>query len=285
MEEQAESLLRELGLSEYETKACMVLVKFGNSDANKISSIGNIPLPRVYDTMENLSKRGLISISKTRPQTFSIINLKKFFEILKIDEKRKIEEKIKNIDNVSSKFLRVISSIPQMKQEDSDNDTILTLTKRYINIEEVWNQIQNETKKEFLVFAGDISWAYRRANEIKKLTKKNVKYRIIWFKCIKDVAPNVKKALKAGAELRCFDDFSNDLRGFISDSNKVYIIQKIPKPGFETEAKEITSWNEDLANYTGTLITSKKIAKVFNEYFHFLWQKSMPAEEFLRKFK
>ena len=89
MEEQAESLLRELGLSEYETKACMVLVKFGNSDANKISSIGNIPLPRVYDTMENLSKRGLISISKTRPQTFSIINLKKFFEILKIDEKGK----------------------------------------------------------------------------------------------------------------------------------------------------------------------------------------------------
>jgi len=285
MEEQAESLLRELGLSEYETKACMVLVKFGNSDANKISSIGNIPLPRVYDTMENLAKRGLVSISKTRPQTFSIINLKKFFEILKVDEKRKIEEKIKSIDNVSSKFLKAIALLPQVKYETPNNDTTLTLTKRYINIEEVWNQIQNETKKEFLVFAGDISWAYRRVSEIKKLTKKNVKYKIIWFKCIKDVAPNVKKALKAGAELRCFDDFSNDLRGFISDNNKVYIIQKIPKPGLETKAKEITSWNEDLANYTGTLITSDIIAKVFKEYFYFLWQRSMPSEEFLRKFK
>jgi len=284
MEEQAESLLRELGLSEYETKACMVLVKFGNSDANKISTIGSIPLPRVYDTMENLATRGLVSISKTRPQTFSIINLKKFFEILKVDEKRKIEEKIKSIDNVSSKFLKAVASLPQVKYETPDNNTTLTLTKRYINIEEVWNQIQNETKKEFLVFAGDISWAYRRVSEIKKLTKKNVKYKIIWFKCIKDVAPNVKKALKAGAELRCFDDFSNDLRGFISD-NKVYIIQKIPKPGLEAKAKEITLWNEDLANYTGTLITSDIIAKVFKEYFYFLWQKSMPSDEFLRKFK
>jgi len=285
MEEQTESLLRELGLSEYETKACMVLVKFGSSDANKISSIGNIPLPRVYDTMENLAKRGLISISKTRPQTFSIINLKKFFEILKIDEKRKIEEKIKNIDNISSKFLKAVASLPQVKYEASDNDTTLTFTKRSINVEEIWNQVQNETKKEFLVFAGDISWINRRADEIRKLTKKNIKYKIIWFKCIKDVVPNVKKALKAGAELRCYNDYSNSLRGIISDSNKIYLIQKLPKPGMDVNVKVGTLWNEDLANYTGTLITSNITAKVFKEYFYFLWQKSMPAEEFFKKFK
>ena len=285
MEEQAESLLRELGLSEYETKACMVLVKFGNSDANKISSIGNIPLPRVYDTMENLSKRGLISISKTRPQTFSIINLKKFFEILKIDEKRKIEEKIKSIDNVSSKFLKTVASLPQIKYETPNNDATLTFTKRSINVEEIWNQIQNETKKEFLVFAGDISWINRRADEIKKLTKKNIKYKIIWFKCIKEVVSNVKKALKAGAELRCYNDYPNSLRGIISDSNKVYLIQKLPKPGLEINVKVGTLWNEDFANYTGTLITSNIIAKVFKEYFYFLWQKSISTEEFLKKFK
>jgi len=283
MEEQAESLLRELGLSEYETKACMALVKFGNSDANKISSIGNIPLPRVYDTMENLAKRGLISISKTRPQTFSIINLKKFFEILKIDEKRKIEEKIKNIDNVSSKFLKSVASLPPVKYEASNNDTTLTFTKRSINVEEIWNQIQSETKKEFLVFAGDISWINRRANEIKKLTKKNIKYKIIWFKCIKEVVPNVKKALKAGAELRCYNDYPNSLRGIISDSNKIYLIQKLPKPGLDVNAKVGALWNEDFANYTGTLITSDIIAKVFKEYFYFLWQKSISTEEFLKK--
>lgn len=285
MEEQAESLLRELGLSDYETKACMVLVKFGNSDANKISSIGNIPLPRVYDTMGNLAKRGLVSISKTRPQTFSIINLKKFFEILKIDEKRKIEEKIKSIDNISSKFLKTVSLLPTVKYEESNNDTTLTFTKRSINIEEIWNQIQSETKKEFLVFAGDISWINRRADEIKKLTNKNVKYKIIWFKCIKEVVPNVKKALKVGAELRCHNDYSNSLRGIISDSNKIYLIQKLPKPGLDVNVKIGTLWNEDFANYTGTLVTSSIIAKVFKEYFYFLWQKSMPAEEFLKKFK
>ena len=147
MEEQAESLLRELGLSEYETKACMVLVRFGSSDANRISSIGNIPLPRVYDTMESLSKRGLISVSMSRPQTFSIINLKKFFEILKADEKKKIDEKIRSIEDVSSRFLKLVPEVP-IKNEELGSES-LTLTKRSMNVEEIWDKLQEETKQEF----------------------------------------------------------------------------------------------------------------------------------------
>jgi sugar-specific transcriptional regulator TrmB len=285
MEEGAESLLRQLGLSEYETKACMVLVRFGSSDANKISSVGNIPLPRVYDTMENLSKRGLVSISRTRPQTFSIINIKKFFEILKLDEKKKIDEKIKTIDAVSTRFLETISSMPQEKYEESNGDTKLSFTKRSANIEEVWNQIQKDTKEEFLVFAGDVSWINRRAGDIKKLTGKKVVYRILWFKGMKEVVPNIKKAIKSGAELRFFNDDSNDLRGIISDANKIYLIQKMAKPGMNVNMGQGLLWSEDVANYNGTLITSKSIAKVFKAYFYFLWQKAMPAEDFLKKFK
>ena len=280
-----ESLLRQLGLTEYETKACMVLIKLGRSNAEKISTVGSVPLPRVYDTMESLAKRGLISVSKGRPQTFEIINLKKFFEILKSDEKREVEERIKSIDDVSSKFLKIVSSMPQPKYEPDDSNPLLTLTKRSANIEEMWNRLHDETKKEFLVFAGDVSWINRRAPEIKKLTSKNIKYRVIWFKCIKEVLPNIRKAIRAGAELRCYDDFSNDLRGIVSDKNKIYLIQKLPKPGMDFNVREGALWNEEFANYTGTLITSSTIATVFKEYFYFLWEKSTPAEEVFKKFK
>jgi sugar-specific transcriptional regulator TrmB len=283
--EQPESLLRQLGLTGYETKACMVLIKLGRSNAEKISSEGSIPLPRVYDTMESLAKRGLISISKIRPQIFEIINLKKFFEILKADEKREIEERIKSIDDISSRFFKSISSIPPVKYELNDDNALLTFTKRSANIEEMWNRLHEETKKEFLVFAGDVSWIKSRANEIKKLTSKGIKYRVIWFKCVKEIVPNIKKAIKAGAELRCYDDFSNDLRGLISDGDKVYLIQKLPKPGTDVNAKGDVIWDKELANYTGTLIRSSIIAKVFKEYFYFLWGRSTSAEEFFKKSK
>jgi sugar-specific transcriptional regulator TrmB len=282
--EQPEMLLKELGLTEYEAKACMVLIKFGRSAADRISSIGNIPLPRVYDTMNSLAERGLISISRTRPQTFDIINLKRFFEILKSDERKKIEEKIKSIDDNSLRFLNTISSLPSVKYESS-NDAMLTLTKRGTNVEEIWKQLHNETKKEFLVFAGDISWINRRANEIKKLVGKNIKYKILSFKCTKNIVPNVKKAMKTGAEIRCLDDYSNELRGIISDGAKIYLIQKIPKPGVDVNIKEGNLWDEEIANYTGMVLTSNMIAKVFREYFYFLWSKSISAEEFLKKIK
>jgi len=283
--QQPEALLKQLGLTEYEARACLTLIRFGKCNAEKISSISNIPLPRVYDTMNSLADRGIISISKTRPQTFSIINLKKFFDILKFDEKRKVEEKIKNIDDVSSQFFETISLLPPTKL-DVEREDVVTFTKRKVTTEEIWNDIQNETKKEFLVFAGDLSWIDLRANYINKTIKKGIKYRIIWFKPTREVVPNVKKALKTGAELRCFDDYSNELRGIIADGKKVYLIQKKPKPGIDiSNLKEGVHWSEEIADYTGMMVDSRLMAKVFRDYFYLLWEKSIPADKFLQKFE
>ena len=200
------------------------------------------------------------------------------------DEKRKIEDKMRNIDDVSSRFFKVISSLPKMNYESPD-DALLTLTKRSANVEEIWNRLHDETEKEFLVFAGDVSWINRRAKEVKKLTRKGIGYKVIWFKCTKDVLPNIRKAMKAGAELRCFDEFSNDLRGIISDNNRVYLIQKLPKPGMDVRVRPGALWNEEFASYTGTLITSKTIAKVFREYFYFLWSRATTTNEVFKKYK
>ena len=285
IEQQPEALLKQLGLTEYEARACLTIIRFGRCSAEKISSISNIPLPRVYDTMGSLARKGIISISKTRPQTFEIINLKKFFDILKSDEKRKVEEKIKNIDNISSQFFKTITSLPATKL-DTERDDIVSFTKRKVTTEEIWNEIQSEAKKEFLVFAGDLSWIDIRSRHISKTVKKGIKYKIIWFKPIKEVVPNVKKALKTGAELRCFDDYSNELRGIIADGKKIYLIQKRPKPGVDVNNfKEGVHWSEEIADYTGMMVDSRLMAKVFREYFYLLWEKSIPAEKFLQKFE
>lgn len=282
--EEPEMLLRQLGLTEYESKACMVLIKFGKCNAEKISSLGNIPLPRVYDTMASLAKRGLVSVSKTRPQNFSIINLKKFFEILKADEKRKIEERIKIMDDIFSKFNKSISLITTTKP-DLESEDVISFTKRRLNVGEIWDSVQSETKKEFLVFSGDLSWIDLRAKEISKIVKSGIKYKILCFKPIKDILPNLKKAAKTGAELRCYNDFSNELRGIVSDGKKVYLIQKKLKPGVDVNIKEGERWTEEIADYTGIILESKIIAKVFRDYFYFLWEKAIPFDKCLQEIK
>jgi len=172
------------------------------------------------------------------------------------------------------------------KVETDKDDVMLTFTKRRMIVGDIWNQIQDETKKELLVFAGDLSWIDSRAKDIKKLAKKGLKYKILWSKPTKEVIPNIKKALKTGAMLRCYEDYSSELRGIISDGKKIYLIQKIPKPGTSIKnIKEGVPWSEMFANYTGIMIKSKLIAKVFKDYFYLLWKKSLSADDFLKKFK
>jgi sugar-specific transcriptional regulator TrmB len=282
--EEIKTLLKQSGLTEYEAKACLALIRFGKCNAEKISSIGGIPLPRVYDTMSSLAKRGLVSVSKTRPQTFRITDFKRFFNILKSDEKREFEKKTKEIDNVSSKFLNVLNSL-KIETPKEEKEDILSYVRR-INVGEMWEEIQNGTKKEFLVFAGDLSWVESKSKDISKIIKKGVKYKVLWFKPIKEIVPNVKKALKLGVDLRCFNDHSNELRALVSDNKKLYLIRKTLKHGVDAKTiKEGSHWSEDIADYNGVLITSKLISKVFRDYFYLLWNKAMTAENFLKKYK
>ncbi len=282
MNEKPEVLLKQLGLTEYEARACLTLIKFGKCTAERISSLGKIPLPRVYDTMESLAKKGLVIISKTRPQTFKIINLKKFFSILKEDEKRKMREKIRSIDAISSEFLKLVSNLSPQESGIEKEDTF-SLTYRRMNVGEIWDEIQRNVKKEFLVFAGDLSWIDLRKNDIKRAVKRGIKYKII---CFKKVLPNIKKALKTGAELKYFDDYRNELRGIIADGKKVYLIKKVPKPGVNLkELKDGVHWSEDIADYSGMVLNSKLIAKAFRDYFYLLWEKALPAGELIKKLK
>jgi len=69
MEDEA-ILLKEMGLTEYETKSYLTLLKLGIATAEQISEAASIPLPRVYDTLVELQKKGFVLISKGRPKKF-----------------------------------------------------------------------------------------------------------------------------------------------------------------------------------------------------------------------
>lgn len=65
-----ERALREIGLTEYETKAYISLVKAGEMTANEISSSTNIPYSKVYTVLETLEKKGWIEVKGGRPRQY-----------------------------------------------------------------------------------------------------------------------------------------------------------------------------------------------------------------------
>ncbi len=284
VEQNPEALLKHLGLTEYEAKAYLTLVRRGSLSADNVSSISNIPLPRVYDTMASLSKRGLVIVSKTRPQIFRVTNPSQIFNILRDDEKRKMEENLKEIESVVPQFLSSIKNHKQ-KEKGAASEEILAYLNRRANTGKLWEDMQSEAKEEFLIFAGDLSWGEQRLKDIKKLTKSGVSYKIIWSKSSAKVLKNAKKIRAIGAELR-FSDSINSLRGIIADGKKVLVIQKIPKSAEDTsQIKEGEPWTEKEADYTSIIITNKLIAEVFRKYFYSVWDHAIPIERLLKSVK
>ncbi|MFQ6062532.1 MAG: TrmB family transcriptional regulator, partial [Methanosarcinales archaeon] len=65
--------LRSLGLSSYEVKAYLTLLKLDVSDANKIAIRAKIPTGRIYNILNSLTEKGLIRVQESRPRKYSCV--------------------------------------------------------------------------------------------------------------------------------------------------------------------------------------------------------------------
>ena len=64
--------LRKLGLTGYETKVYMALLKYGSLTAYEISSLTGVPYPKVYSSVNRLEDLGLVRSLESRPLRFKV---------------------------------------------------------------------------------------------------------------------------------------------------------------------------------------------------------------------
>lgn len=63
--------LQTLGLSEYAARTLAALTEIGGGSAREVSESSSVPRTRVYDAVEELSRRGFVEVRETHPKTFS----------------------------------------------------------------------------------------------------------------------------------------------------------------------------------------------------------------------
>ena len=260
---QAEAMLRHLGMTEYESKAYITLLIRGSLTADKISYFSSIPLPRVYDTMSSLSNRGLILVTKTRPQIFNAISPTRLSELLIDDQKKKLNEKMEKIDSTISDFLKTIEAID--KKDPIETEEIIAYMKKKINMERIWEDLHGEAKNEIRLFAGDLSWTNKNLGMIKRLIKNGIKYKILFCKTDPNVRQSAKKLKDAGAELKFYN--TGGIRGFIVDGHMASLVE--PETKMDTES----------GDYTTILIKNRTITRMFINYFDALWKNGKDTEK------
>jgi len=93
--EEARRVLRELGLTDYETRSYLALLENGVLTASQVSENAEVPYSKIYETLTSLEKKGWVETQKGRPSRYypkapseALVAMK-----LQLDEKVKTWEK------------------------------------------------------------------------------------------------------------------------------------------------------------------------------------------------
>ncbi len=190
-----ELMLRQLGLTEYEVKAYLALLKTEPTTAYKLGKLSGIPTGRIYDVADNLVSKGMISVLSGKPKYLKAINPK--IAVSALLTKKENEWK-KNKEQIN----KIISKLEKKKIQEEP----ITLSKGresfYYNILDIYNLAQ----KEILTIVGGLT-AVKKGVDLETVSKialkRCVKHRMI-VPLTKETEKIARRLIKHGIEIRTY---------------------------------------------------------------------------------
>lgn len=262
-----EAHLKQLGLTEYECKAYIALTQHSILSADEIANIAKIPLPRVYDTMNELEKRGFVLSVKTRPKKYKAVDIKEALYSILEQEKNEYERKTQNLRKLTTDISRLLKPIKKIEgvEREKSNLAIVSFKSR-ANAVRSRRLLFLMAKKEILILSYDASWIPEDIPILKKIIKNGIA-----IKMICNVKPENKKiirqAMSIGIEVRNANP--GIVRGQIIDGEKAHLVFKTP-----IAEKEFGVVGDDTSAHYETLFIENfmPLVELFKGFFENLWQ-------------
>src|SRR3989449_5970355 len=96
--------LMKLGLTEYEARIYVVLVKMGPRNASEISFLGKVPRPKTYGAIRGLESKGLLRIVTGKPERYMAVSPNDVLIPLVDKVSRETSECVQVVENLSVAF-------------------------------------------------------------------------------------------------------------------------------------------------------------------------------------
>lgn len=126
-EDAAVEALVKLGLTEYEAKCFVALVRVDQGTAKEISQLSEVPRSRVYDTVERLHQRGLVDVQQSEPRRYRAVSRAEALERLRRDYNSSIESAETALGEVESAKTEEDKGMWAVADTDHVNDRVETL--------------------------------------------------------------------------------------------------------------------------------------------------------------
>jgi sugar-specific transcriptional regulator TrmB len=97
--------LRDIGLPLYAARAYLALLQLGVAEARAVSELASIPTAKVYRTLQQLQKHGLVEVTLDKPRKFAPISMEAFVD-------RQIAERVDGLESLRARREGLIDLFP-----------------------------------------------------------------------------------------------------------------------------------------------------------------------------
>jgi sugar-specific transcriptional regulator TrmB len=160
MESVAEKL-RKIGLTEYEAKAYLCLLRDHLNTAGKLSEKSGVPRTKIYSVLESLARRGWVKVYSGAPLLFRAISPREVFERIKRDYSdflRSVQATLeKEVNEMKEKFVIKKNDIgfEKLKEQIRKAKTIWMSNATTDFLKKVGNAFSKDAEVKVLLFPGE----------------------------------------------------------------------------------------------------------------------------------
>lgn len=285
-------LLRELGFSEYESKALLALLARGEATAPQISSISGVPGTKIYTVLKAVNEYLWESPKGTRPRTYRAIDIKSIVD-------RIVKKKARYIDELKSRKAEIIARLETVASSGKAYETEENLVWFVNGLESVHHEIAKlaqGAQKAMYTISTPRDWVTGHSNMeiitswIEAVVDRGVKSSEIQPRMSLEEYEEVEKVLKGligkldvkAFQVRASEYFSKDTLkiGEISRKNAHFtMVIKDDDVAFIGLRHPYSATSE-----AGLIINDKKVVKGLQDYFRLnLWPKTVPTKNTLKE--
>ncbi len=238
--EKVKNTLKDLGLTEYETRAYIALVRVGPTTARNLSEKSDLPHSRIYDVLSDLEARGWVESQSGRPIRYRAKSPSEAMRLFKIKQ----EEKFKESNEIIQQELEPLYE-KSGEMEKPDIWTIRGETEVISKIEELVASAEIEILVSVPSFSGKFS---ELKGFIPLLRTRDLSLRIL----TSGGDEHIKELEKVpGVEIKCREPLYGG--GVIIDGREALIV-------LGNSDRVFGIWSDDVA-----------LVKFAEEYFEYLW--------------
>ncbi len=159
MDESITSLLKDLGMTDYQARVLFALMRLRESSAKQISELSGVPRTKVYEILEDFVRRGYVIEIDTRPKMYQIVDPTRILDII-VDEKKRELDRIERRAKEFSKIIPVLA-----EAESKEGNYILRLR----SVEDLDVRLKGK-KGEVIVGLGPRSEIDLKLSNVKKIS-------------------------------------------------------------------------------------------------------------------